>query len=413
MAIIEIQITKVQVGRVPRYVYKAVDYEGNVIKGAAEYSDISFLTGFLIENGLYPIEIADVSSVLYEKIGLSSVRPSDLSAFCSLFAALLNAGISITDGLALLEKQMGNKKFRDIINKTRMEVEKGKSLSYAMSMHDEYPSFLVSMVETGELSGRLDNVMSMMADYYEMEMKLKKKILSAMLYPVIVLVTSSATAAFYISNVLPLFIKIYGNFNSTLPVPTRILMAAVKWLDNYWYVIPFTLVALLYCGKYIKSKWGQTVFSGIVLKIPLWGSLYKKIESLRFASALSILIKSGIPILKAIYILSDMFKNKPFGKIIEDCRDEVKLGGSLSKPLKSSNLFPALMVEMICIGEETGKLDDMLHKAASFYFDEVNTEAGRLSDVIGPVVTILLGAFVCFILISVIMPAFGMYELYR
>lgn len=397
----------------PRYAYKALNQSGKIIKGAAEYPDSSYLISYLTKNKLYPVEIADVSSLLYKNIGLKSVNAYDLTVFCSQFEELLKCGLSIADSLNIMKKQFKNKKFKKAIESISIEVEKGKSLSCAMKSSMEYPVFLVSMIETGEAAGRLDEVMSIMAQYYKKNNELKQKMISSLIYPAIVLIISISVLIFYISNVLPLFINIFESFDAELPAAAKLLISMETYFKRYWYVAPLVFTALYYAlRKYCSGERGKYYAAIFLLKIPVFGSLYSKIIASTFACNLSLLLKSGMPITKAMCTLQDTFKNALLKKTVKECEDELRQGGRLSNPIKRSGLFPEMMVEMICIGEETGNMDEMLYKVSEYYYKQLNVDMGRLVGIIGPIITIILGIFICFILVSMIMPVLNMHGIY-
>jgi type IV pilus assembly protein PilC len=397
----------------PRYAYKALNESGKIVKGAAEYPDSSYLISYLAKNKLYPVEIADVSSVLYKNIGLKSINAYNLAVFCSQFEELLKCGLSITDSLNIMKKQFKDKKLKEAIGNTSIEVEKGKSLSCAMKSSMEYPPFLVSMIETGEAAGRLDEVMSIMAQYYKKNNELKQKIISSLIYPAVVLVISISVLVFYISNVLPLFINIFESFDAELPASTKVLISMGTYFKRYWYVAPLVFAALYYVlRKYCLGEKGRYSVAFFLLKTPLFGLLYSKIIASTFACNLSLLLKSGVPITKAMCTLHDTFKNVLLKKTVKDCEEELRQGGRLSDPIKRSGLFPEMMVEMICIGEETGNMDEMLYKLSEYYYEQLNVDTERLVGIIGPIITIILGIFICFILVSMIMPVFNMHGIY-
>jgi len=396
----------------PEYLYKAQNPSGNVLKGTMEAANKMFVLQSLKEKGYYPIEIKEAVRPKELKINLSQkVGIRDIAVFCRQFATIVDAGITIINGLNILRQQAENKKLRDIIGKVYEEVQKGKTLSESLKQHKEFPLLLVNMIKAGEVSGRLDEILDRMAIYYEKEDKLIKKINSALMYPSVVSIIATVIVIFLVTKVLPIFVEMFAGFNAELPLPTVILLGMSNAIQNYWYMIILCVILLVYIiKKYINTNEGRYKLHYLILKIPIIGGINKKIITSRFARTLSTLLESGIPVIQAMDIIENTITSAVLEEGIKKCKESINKGAGLSKPLESINVFPPMLIEMINIGEETGTLDVMLSKTAQFYDDEVDIVVAGLTTLIEPVIMILLAAVVGFIIISIILPMFEMYN---
>lgn len=395
-----------------RYVIKAINDSGEFISEALEYGDNISLFQYLKKRGLHPIEITDVSSSLYKNINIRKVTLDDLSLFCSELAVLLGSGESVKECLSILAMQNENERFKNLINRTYYEVLKGKSLSEAMKACREFPDILANIVEAGEASGRLDEVMSVMASFFEKEKKLKQNISSALAYPLFAALSAIIVLIFFILKILPIFNNIFQRNEMKLPFFTRALSFLVYGVIDYWYYLIMSVILFIYLMKiYIRTDRGKRKISSILIYMPFIGNIYKKFTALMFSNTLYILLKNGVQIIDSLNILKSTFKNILIFNAIKNIADDLNRGESLSSLNKYSDLFPPMLIYMMKIGEQTGTLDDMLLKASEYLSYELEREIKRFSDLISPVMTILLGVFICILIISIIMPLFDMFKI--
>lgn len=397
----------------PEYAYTAQNTSGRFVSGKADGKDQDEVIQDLRGKGLYPIDVKEVS-LLNKDIkfgGFSKVTMRDLSVFCRQFSTVISAGITITDSLDIMRQQTENAMLKSIVNTMFEEVQKGRSLSSVMREHREFPVLFVNMIEAGEASGRLEEVLQKMAAYYEKEYRLKSKIKSAMTYPIVISVVALAVVIFMINNILPTFTGMIVSGGGKIPAPTRILLGLSHFNSHYWYIILLAVVLIVYFYRnYAKTDQGRYRIDGFKLKMPIFGKLNNKIVTSRFSSTLAVLLGSGIPVIQAMDIVEKTITNAVVERGLEKCKEDIKKGAGISKPIESMGVFPPMLIEMISIGEESGRIDDMLQKTSDFYDQEVDIAVGSLTSLIEPIIIVVLGFVVGFIVVSMVMPMFDMYQ---
>lgn len=396
----------------PEYKYKAIDASGRTISGKMDGTNEAFILQSLRGRGLYPVEVKqavqpkNINIELFQRVSLK-----DIAVFCRQFSTIISAGITVVNGLNILRQQTESKKLRSIIDKAFEEVQKGKSLSDTLRQYKEFPVMFVNMVEAGEASGRLDEILLRMAIYYEKEYKLRSQIKSAMTYPAAISVLAVGVVIFLVTSILPMFVGMFDQFDAELPLPTRIIIGFSNSIISYWYIY-FAAIAVLIVGikKYIGTPEGRYKQAKLLFKLPIIGNINKKVVTSRFARTMSILLSSGVPVIQAMDILEKTITNAVVEYGINKTKDEIKKGTSISKPISSMNIFPPMLIEMISIGEETGTLDEMLSKTAQFYDDEVDMLVAGLTSLIEPIIIVILAVIIGFILISIMLPIFSIYQ---
>lgn len=396
----------------PEFVYKAQSPAGKLIKGNMDGSDEMFVIQCLKRNGYYPVEVnkayasKDIKIAIFSKVGMR-----DIAIFCRQFATMISAGLTVVSSLDILYRQTGKKKLKQVIKDTLEQVQKGKILSESMAEHKEFPQLLINMVEAGEASGQLDRILDRMAVYYEKENNLRQKVKSAMSYPSVVSAVAICVVAFLVTKVLPTFSSMYSSFNAQLPMPTRLLLAVSYGISHYWMIILISIVSLAYFVRwYSSSKKGRYVYHKFKLEIPVFGKIEKKIITARFARTLSILLSSGIPVIQAMDIVGKAITNAVIENGIEKCKECMKRGIGVAKPLLTVGIFPEMLIQMINVGEESGSLDSMLQKTADYYDEEVDACVSSLTTLIEPFIIVLLAIVVGFIIIGMVIPMFDMYK---
>ena len=396
----------------PEFTYKAQNAAGSMLKGTMEAVNEAFVLQSLRGKGYYPVEIKkavpsrELKMDMFLKVGLK-----DIAVFCRQFATVISAGITITGGLDIMRQQTENRKLKEILDKIFEEVQKGKSLSESMRQFKEFPALFINMIEAGEASGRLEEVLERMAVYYEKESKLRQKIKSAMMYPILISAAAVGVVVFLVTSILPMFVEMFKGFNVELPLPTRMVLGLSSAMTNYWYIIIPAIILIVYALKrYGKTDEGKYKFDRLVLKLPIFGKINKKIITSRFARTLSILMGSGIPVIQSMEIVEKTIMNAVVEEGIRKCKEDIRKGTGLTKPIAAIGIFPPMLIEMINIGEETGTLDTMLGKTAQFYDEEVDVVIAGLTTLIEPVILVVLGVVIGFIIISIMLPMFDMYQ---
>ncbi len=342
----------------------------------------------------------------------TKVKTKDIAIFCRQFYTMLNAGSPINSALHILSTQLPNKKLREALSLVEEEVRKGSTLSEAMAKQKEiFPHLLVSMVETGEVSGTLDTVMLRMSKHYEKENRINNKIKSAMIYPLVLATVALGVIIFILTFVMPMFIDMFNQSGVQLPLSTRILLSISNGIKTHGLLI-FLIIILLasMIRHYLKSESGQDFSSKFKLTFPVIKKLNQKIIVSRFTRTLSTVLASGIPLVQGLQVVNGVIGNKLAEKKLELVKDKVIKGEGLAEPIKDCGIFPLMLSSMIKIGEESGSLDDILNKTADFYDEELENEIQTATALLEPLMIAVMGIILGFIIISIITPIFGMYN---
>ncbi len=396
----------------PVFKYSAVDKNGIITEGTYLANEKSVLLQMIREKQQMPVKISEVvdKKDVMEFNLFQSIKLKDLAVFCRQFYTMINAGVTIIKCLDILQQQTENKKLRSVIKVVYESVQKGATLSEALKQHREaFPELLIHMVEAGEASGSLDNILERMAIHFEKENKVRNKIKSAMIYPIVLSIMATVVVIFLLAFVMPIFVGMFASSGTGLPLPTRIILALSNIIRDYWYVILAVSICMFYFIKrYIKSETGRLVWDRMKLRNPVVGGSVRKIVTSRFTRTLSTLLSSGMPLLQALEVVSRVVGNKVATKGILTAREEMRRGMDLAGPIKKIGLFPPMVDSMIRIGEESGTLDEILDKTANFYDDEVEVALQRLVALIEPLMIVIMAGIIGFIVISMAMPMFDM-----
>lgn len=390
----------------PTFVYKAKNLKGELLEGAYETSAYETLEYMLRERGYFLVE-SKKKGVDFTFTGfIGRVTSKDIALFCRQFAVIVNAGITIVETIAILRDQTEKKKLKDILDIVHEELQKGKVLSEAMGMYPEtFPDFMLSMIRVGEASGSLDSIMNRLADYYENDSRIKRKVSTAMTYPSILAVLTVGVVILLMVKVLPMFSDILSTMGGQMPLLTKILMTISGFLARNIVLVILVLIFLISAvWYYLKTDTGTYWFDGLKLRIPLIRNATIKVITSRFARSMGILLKSGIPIINSMDIMGNLIGNRVIEDKFKACRDEIKEGHGIANPVKRLGIFPPLLVHMIAVGESTGELDEMLTRTAGFFDEEVEESIARLTTLIEPVMIIIMAAVVGTIILSVMLP---------
>ncbi|MBF7095762.1 type II secretion system F family protein [Alkalibacter mobilis] len=397
--------------------YTAKDMSGNTINGTFEAASKNEVIGLIREKKYIPVDIREERSgtKLNKDIDFfeKKVKLRDLALFCRQFATTLRAGITVTDSLDILKKQSTNKRLKSVVEVLHEDVQKGNALSYAFSKEPKiFPPLLVNMVETGEVSGTLDAVMDKMADHFEKEFKINQKVKSAITYPIVVSVVAVAVVVMLLTFVVPTFVQMFATFNAQLPLPTKILISISETLKSFWYIYILVIgVAIYLYKKYKETPEGRLRVDRIKLNMPVFGDLNTKVAMSRFASNLAVMINSGVDIIQAVEIVQKVVGNDYLKTRLEDVKDGIRKGYGIGMTMEQNGAFPPLVYQMIDVGESSGTLDYVLDKVSDFYETEVNTAISQLTTIIEPLIIVVLGFVVAFILISMLLPMFDLYNI--
>jgi len=396
------------------YSYTAKDLSGNTIKGSFEAASRDEVVTLIREKKYIPINIEEEKSYKLNmnlELAGKKVKLRDLALFCRQFATTLRSGITVVDSLDILKKQSSSKKLKEVVEKVHEDVQKGNALSYAFSKEPKiFPPLLTNMVETGEVSGTLDDVMDKMATHFEKEYKINQKVKSAVTYPIVVSVVAVAVVVMLLTFVIPTFVQMFAAFDAELPLPTRILLALSESMKSFWFIYIGVIVFLVYAfKKYASTPEGRLRVDRFKLKMPVFGDLNTKIAMSRFASNLSVMLNSGVDIIQAVEVVQRVVGNEFLKTRLDDVKDGIRKGYGLGMSMEQNGAFPPLVYQMVDVGENSGTLDYVLEKVSDFYESEVDTAISQLTTIIEPLIIVVLGFVVAFIMVSMLLPMFDLY----
>lgn len=392
------------------FAYKVKDPAGKLLEGEVEAQDEKAASAKLRAQRFTVLSIEKTKAKKKKKGKVSS---KEIVIFSRQLSTLVSSGVPIVQGLSILESQAETPAFASVIANIRTDIEGGLSISEAMKKHPKvFSELYVSMIKAGETGGILDTILERLSSYLESSEALKAKVKSAMMYPAVVGGVAAAITVFLIIFVIPIFKGIFASFGAELPFLTRIVIGASDFVRGNIIYILIVLGGTFYgAKKYLQSEQGRRKFDEVSLNLPVFGILLKKVAIAKFSRTLGTLIKSGVPILQGLETVAKTAGNKIIEEAIMKSRDSIKEGGRLAEPLKKSNLFPQMVVQMIGVGEETGSLDTMLIKIADFYDQEVDTAVKGLTSMIEPLIMVFMGLVIGFIVIAMFMPMFELGDL--
>jgi len=395
--------------------YKAKNKDGDLISGTIEAESKSAIARQLREKGYYITEISEKRKVFDVGEFIKKhrkVKLKDLSVFSQQFAAMIDAGISLVDALNILIDQTDHKRLRDVIQQVTDDVETGISLADAMEKHPAvFPELYIQLVKAGESGGVLDRILNKLADHYDRQDELNSMVRSALYYPLVIFAVGIIVVIFLLTQVVPQFVGMFRDFGSELPLPTRMLLGISTFMQSYWWALLLAFIVLLFVlARFRNTPAGREKTDRWFLKIPIIGPMLRKVYISRFSSTLAILIDSGVDLLTALAIVEDVVGNKVYGDVLTKARARVREGSTLSEPLAASGEFPAMVVQMLNVGEETGSIGTMLNKVSTFYDRQVEASVEGAISLIEPIMIVFLAVMVGFVAISIVTPMFDMFQ---
>lgn len=399
----------------PIYEYEAISRGGERVAGRIEADRSNIAAKQLKESGYYVTSIKEVQ----EKKDLGSVlkasgrvKTKDLTIFSHQFAAMIDAGISLVDAFNILYEEAEHPKLKEVIREIQEDIETGSSLSDAMSRHPKvFPELYCQLVRAGETGGVLNTVLNQLAAHYDKQEEINGKVKSALYYPITILVIAVFVVIFLVVKIVPTFVGMFNSSGAALPLPTRILLGASDFLQTYWWALLLGiggLLAIFY--SYRQTPSGELQLDKLILKIPVIGNMMQKVILSRFSSTLAILLGSGVDLISSLNIVEDVVGNKVYANALIEARGQVREGVSFSRPLANMPIFPSILVQMVKIGEESGNLEMMLNKVSNFYDREVGNAVEASISLIEPLMIVFLAGVVGFIVISIVLPMFEMFQ---
>lgn len=392
------------------FVYDAVDSAGRSVKGRIEADSEQVVLTKLHEQKFHIVAVNEAKSGLRRSAAAKTgkVKLQSLVVFSRQFATMIDAGIAIIKCLDILESQTKEESLKGIISATRKDVKGGLSLTDAISKHPHvFSKLYINMIKAAEIGGILDVILDRLAGFLEKEMEIRGKIKSAMMYPIIVLVFAIILVIALFLFVLPRFKDIFVSMNVDLPPVTQALFTASDWLQrDWWAALIIVISGIIAYKQYAKTTKGRYNIDKIKLKLPIIGDLSLKLSVSRFSRTFGTLIASGVPMMRSLEIVGETSGNVVLAEAVANARVSIREGAKISQPLANSGLFPAMVTHMIDVGEETGRMSEMLAKVADFYDDEVDAMVKGLTSMIEPLLIVFMGVLVGFIAISVMAPIF-------
>ncbi len=395
----------------PVYVYRGTNRTGSAVNGEQAASNKTELLNLLKRQQIKVSRLSEKGKEFNFPTFKAGVKPKDLAVFTRQFSVMIDAGLPLVQCLEILAGQQENKTFETVLTATRAAVEGGATLSGAMRQHDKvFDALYVNLVEAGEAGGILDTILQRLASYIEKNVKLKRAVRSALVYPVAVLGVAAGVITLLLWKVVPIFGTLFLGLGVDLPLPTRIVIGLSNFVGSIFGLM--IVVAFVGAGFAIKvwygTEKGRFLLDGLLLKLPLVGILLRKIAVARFTRTLGTLISSGVPILEGLDITARTAGNAVIEKALNQVRTALEQGKNLADPLKETNVFPGMVTQMIGVGEQTGAMDAMLQKIADFYEEEVDAAVKDLLAALEPAMIVFLGVVVGGIVISMYLPLFSL-----
>lgn len=399
------------------FVYKIRDAQGRIQEAVASADSQTVLRTRLTSRGYDVVEIhqrgdtmADLNALWVRFNGLfETVALKDMVVFSRQFAAMVSAGVAMLRTLNIIVEQCPNKKMKAVLDEVRRSVEAGLSLSDAMAKHPAvFDKLYVSMVRAGEAGGILAEVLKRLADFLESRQKLETKVRSAMVYPSVVLLVAVIVFWAMLTFILPIFQGLFNNIGGELPAYTQFLVTLSQYMRSIWMLIFAVMccVGLYMLKRHYATDTGRMQIDGLLLSMPLFGDLIRKVAIARFSRTFGTLIRAGVPMLSALDVVKDTAGNFVIARGVEKIYNEVRQGGTLSKPMSRMSIFPPMVTQMVAVGEETGKLDDMLAKVADFYDMEVENAVEALTSMLEPIMVVGIGGIVGSVVVGMYLPIF-------
>ncbi len=400
----------------PVFVYRAADRRGQTVDGVMEAVDARAVIERLHREAYYPIKVQPHA----EKRSLgtfalpSRIRGRDLMGFTQMLATLVEAGLPLDRALAILEELATNAKMKALVTDLLRSVRSGTSLSEALAKHHPRPfsRLYINMVRAGEKGGVIEVTLRRLAEFLEARAAFMDAVISALAYPLVITAVGASAIVFLMTFVIPRFAVIFADMHQAIPAPTQILLDVSAILRGYWWVGVLAAVGLILGWRmWTSTTEGKLQWDQTVLRLPIAGRLALKVETARFARTLGTMLKSGVPVLGALAVVGDMMSNEAVSRSVVRLADAVKRGGTIAAALGEHTPFPPLAVHMVRVGEETGRLEEMLLKVAETFETDVRSELRRVIGLLEPAIILGMGVLVAFIVVAMLMAIFSINEI--
>ena len=395
----------------PIYKWEGKTAKGVIKKGEMEGPNEAAIRIHLRQQNIVPIKIFSKGKEIKFSLPFGKkVKQRSVAIFTRQLATMIDAGLPLVQSLEILSAQQEHNVFKNIIREIREDVEGGSTFAGALKKHPvTFDELYTNLVVAGEEGGILDTILTRLAIYIEKSEALKKKVKSALIYPATIVGVAVIVVAILMIFVIPVFENLFKSSGQTLPLPTLVVVTLSKLIKKYVVIfIPVMILLFFLLRKYYQTENGKAVVDRLLLKLPVFGSLFKKIAVARFSRTLGTLVSSGVPILDGLSIVSRTSGNKTIEAAILNARSSIREGETIAEPLNRSGIFPPMVIQMISVGESTGALDSMLSKIADFYEDEVDIAVANLTSLLEPFLMVFLGVVIGGVVISMYLPIFNM-----
>lgn len=393
----------------PVYSYTFRDASGGIQKGTADAETEDELRTKFREQGFEITELTMIKAKSAKAKTYGRVKLGNLAVFCRQFSTMIDAGVSLVRSLDVLSSQTQDPKLKKILLDIGEKVEGGESLSRAMQRHPKtFSNLFIGLIKAGEVGGILEESLQRLSTFLEKDVELRRKVKSAMTYPILVAIMATGIVTFLVTWFVPQWAAILTDLGlkpENLPAPTKFLIGVSNTIGHYGHFVVLGIIIYIFAYRaFVSTRFGRRVADRIKLKIPVFGKLHHKICMARFSRTMGTLLTSGVPILQAMETVAGTIGNSIMSDALLEARARIREGDRIGDPLEASKLFPPMVVHMIAIGEESGSLDFMLQKIADFYEDEVDAAIASLTASIEPIMIVSLGFVVGFIVIAMFMP---------
>ncbi|MCG6983056.1 MAG: type II secretion system inner membrane protein GspF [Deltaproteobacteria bacterium] len=405
----------------PVFEYIAIDGSGKSRKGIIDADSARAARQKLRSDGIYPTrleethadEISETPSRLQFRLPLQRVRRAELVSTTRQLATLLSAGLPLVSALSGVLEQVKRPALRKVLSQVRERVKEGMSLANALMEHPAvFPSVYTAMINAGETSGTLELVVERLADFGEQQLALQRKIRSTLAYPLLMLIVGVGVVVFLMAYVIPRVTQIFVDMKQELPLPTTVLIGVSELFQKYWPLALLAVIGIIFAARYyVSTDAGRRRYDRMLLKLPVVGVIVEKVSIARITRTLGTLLHNGVPLLNAMEIVRSLVGNVVLRQALEEARQEISEGASITTPLARGGVFPPSVIQMISVGEQSGNLEGMLFKVADTFDSEVETSVTTFTSLLGPFMILFLAFFVGFVVLAVLLPIFEMSQL--
>jgi general secretion pathway protein F len=400
----------------PVFEYIAINTLGKRVKGVLDADTAQAARQKLREMELMPVEVGETTKTVRKARDVtpaelfSRPKTADIALFTRQLAVLMQAGMPLVESFDAVLEQIENKALVKIVYQIKETISEGAALSAALGQHSRYfPDLYTNMVKAGESSGALEVVLFRLADFMEKQLAIRRRVGSALLYPMLMTVVGFGVLFFLMTYIIPTITKIFSQFDRALPAPTVMLINASAFLRDYWWaLLAAAVLVTLLVGQYRRTERGRAAWDKMKLALPIFGKLNRKMATARFARTLGTLTQSGVNLMDSLEIVKSIVDNRVIARALDTAQESVRKGEGLASSLKRSGVFPPVIIHMIALGERSGRLEDMLINVADAFDDEVETALAGLVSLLEPTMIIVMAAVVGFVVLAILLPIFDM-----